>query len=87
VLTVSTMPDKLEAQLHGLDCGFVPRCIAAPYIDAGRLVVKTTERILRAPKVNYAWHTLGCGVLGKALAWWLAQLGSPASREALLHRH
>jgi DNA-binding transcriptional LysR family regulator len=87
VLTVSTMPDKLDAQLRGLGCGFVPRCIAAPYIDTGRLVVKTTERLPRAPKVNYAWRTPERGALGKALAWWLAQLGSPASREALLYRH
>jgi DNA-binding transcriptional LysR family regulator len=87
VLTVSSMPDKLAAQLRGLGCGFVPRCIAAPYIDTGRLVVKTTERIPRAPKVNYAWHTPERGALGKALSWWLAQLGSPASREALLYRH
>ena len=87
VLTVSTMPEKLDAQLRGLGCGFVPHCLAAPYIDAGRLVVKTTERVPRAPKVNYAWRKPERGELGKALSWWLAQLGSAPTREALLHRH
>jgi DNA-binding transcriptional LysR family regulator len=87
VLTVSTMPDKLDAQLRGLGCGFVPHCIAQPYIDTGRLVVKTTERIPRTPKVNYAWHTPERGTLGKALSWWLAQLAHATTREALIYRH
>jgi DNA-binding transcriptional LysR family regulator len=87
VLTVSTMPDKLEAQLRGLGCGFVPHCIAAPYIETGRLVPKTTERMPRTPKVNYAWRKPERGELGNALSWWLTQLGSASTREALLHRH
>lgn len=87
VLTVSTMPDKLEAQLRGLGCGFVPHCIARPYVETGRLVLLTTERIPRAPKVNYAWHTPARGTLGKALTWWLAQLAQPKTREALLFKH
>ncbi len=87
ILTVSTMPDKLDAQIRGLGCGFVPECIAQPYISTGRLVVKTTERLLRTPKVNYAWHTPARGPLGQALAWWLKQLGSSATRDALLNRH
>ncbi len=87
VLTVSTMPDKLDAQLRGLGCGFVPHCIAQPYIETGRLVLLATERIPRAPKVNYAWHTPERGTLGKALAWWLAQLATPKTREALLFQH
>ncbi|MFM7330255.1 MAG: LysR family transcriptional regulator [Brachymonas sp.] len=87
ILTVSTMPDKLDAQIRGLGCGFVPACIAQPYISTGRLVVKTTERIPRTPKVNYAWHTPARGQLGQALSWWLKQLSSSATRDALLNRH
>jgi DNA-binding transcriptional LysR family regulator len=87
VLTVSTMPDKLEAQLRGLGCGFVPHCVAQPYLETGRLVALNTERIPRAPKVNYAWHTPVRGSLGKALSWWLAQLALPKTREALLFKH
>lgn len=87
VLTVSTMPDKLDAQLRGLGCGFVPHCIARPYVETGRLVLLATERIPRAPKVNYAWHTPARGTLGKALSWWLTQLAQPKTREALLFKH
>ena len=87
ILTVSTMPDKLQAQIHGLGCGFVPQLIAQPHIDAGRLVVKTTQRLPRSPRVNYAWHASDRGPLGQALSWWLKQLGSAATRQALLHRY
>ena len=87
VLTVSTMPDKLDAQLRGLGCGFVPRCIAQPYVDTGRLVLIATERQPRAPRVNYAWRTPERGALGKALSWWLSQLLNTKTREALLFEH
>ena len=87
ILTVSTMPDKLDAQIRGLGCGFVPECIAQPYISTGRLVVKTTERLLRTPKVNYAWHTPARGSLGQALSWWLKQLSNATTRAALLNLH
>jgi molybdate transport repressor ModE-like protein len=87
VFTVSTMPDKLEAQLRGIGCGFVPHCIAAPYIETGRLVAKSTERMPRAPRVNYAWRKPERSALGKALSWWLDQLANAPTREALLHRH
>jgi DNA-binding transcriptional LysR family regulator len=87
ILTVSTMPDKLDAQIRGLGCGFVPECIAQPYISTGRLVVKATERMPRTPKVNYAWHTPARGPLGQALSWWLKQLSIATTRSALLHRH
>lgn len=87
VLTVSTMPDKLDAQLRGLGCGFVPRCIAQAYLETGRLVELSTERIPRSPKVNYAWHPPARGTLGKALSWWLAQLAQTKTREALLFKH
>jgi DNA-binding transcriptional LysR family regulator len=87
VLTVSTMPDKLDAQLRALGCGFVPHCIAAPYIETGRLVAKTTERMPRSPKMHYAWRKPERGEVGQALTWWLGQLGSASTREALLHRH
>jgi hypothetical protein len=37
--------------------------------------------------VNYAWHTPARGQLGQALSWWLKQLSSSATRDALLNRH
>ena len=47
VFTVDTMPAKLEAQVRGMGTGFLPTCLAQPYIDTGRLVVKRVERAER----------------------------------------
>ncbi|MDD5480018.1 LysR family transcriptional regulator [Rhodoferax sp.] len=86
VLTVATMQDKLDAQLRGLGCGSVPECMAGPYIDSGRLVVKTTQQPARSVRVNYAWRASNHGA-GRALQWWLGQLQSATTRSALLERH
>ncbi len=88
VLTVSDMQDKLDAQLRGLGCGFVPQCLAQPFITAGHLVPKRTERASRLVKVSYAWRAgARKAPVGKALAWWLQQLDSPTTRHALLYAH
>ena len=86
VLTVSDMNAKLQAQLRGLGCGNLPQCLAQPYIDTGRLVAKRTERGQRLSRVSYAWRAPAHkSAMGKALAWWLEQLGSNITRAALLH--
>lgn len=87
VFTVATMLAKLDAQLRGLGCGFVPECMARPYIETGRLVVRQMERPQRVVTVHYAWRSPPQGGPGPALAWWLSQLESPATRTALLQRH
>jgi DNA-binding transcriptional LysR family regulator len=87
VLTVTTMGDKLEAQIRGLGCGFVPEQMARPFLDAGRLVAKTTERPVRTPKISYAWRSPVRDQPGQALSWWLKALGSTATRAALLMRY
>ena len=87
VFTVATMHDKLDAQLRGLGCGSVPECMAGPFIDTGRLVVKTTQHPPRSVRVNYAWRTANTTSQGRALQWWLTQLQSPTTRTALLERH
>ncbi len=87
VLTVPDMPAKLQAQLRGLGCGFLPECLANNYVDTGRLVVKRTERPARISRVGYAWRQGSGRTRGKALAWWLAQLQSDTTRRALLHAH
>ncbi len=86
VLTVADMQSKLDAQLRGLGCGFLPQCMAQPYIDTGRLVVKRTSRSGRVAKLGYGWRAAPRQApLGKALTWWIAQLQSPTTRSALLH--
>ena len=88
VLTVPTMRAKLEAQLRGLGCGFVPEPLARPHIEAGHLVVRRTARPARVGTLHYAWRAeRGAGGLGMALRWWLERLASPTTRRALLERH
>jgi DNA-binding transcriptional LysR family regulator len=87
VFTVGSMQAKLDAQLRGLGAGGVPRCMADPYIDAGRLVVKKTERGHRQVPIHYAWRGGKTSTQGRALQWWLKQLESPTTRNALLEQH
>lgn len=84
VFTVPSMAMKLEAQLRGLGCGYLPQCLVAPYAETGRLVVKKVERPERHIQVSYAWRKSPSANRGKALQWWLEQLQRPATLEALM---
>jgi DNA-binding transcriptional LysR family regulator len=84
VFTVSSMPAKLDAQIRGLGAGFLPTCLAQPYIDTGRLVVKRAERPEQRVEVGYAWRNGGRQSDRRALQWWLNKLASPITRAALL---
>jgi DNA-binding transcriptional LysR family regulator len=86
VLTVPTMHAKLEAQLRGLGGGFVPEPMAREHVQAGRLVLKQVERSARTARMHYAWRPPKLGP-GRALQWWLGQLESQTTRDALLNRH
>lgn len=85
VLTVASMGAKLEAQLRGLGCGNLPECLARPHIEAGRLIVKRTDRLPRSSRVSYAWREENKMNQGKGLQWWLAQLSQPKTLTALLN--
>ena len=87
VFTVSGMPAKLDAEIRGLGVGFLPGCLAQPYLDSGRLVARRVERSERQIQVSYAWRKSGKPSQGRALQWWLAQLKSPVTRAALLGGH
>ncbi len=92
VLSVPDMLTKVDAQLRGLGCGFVPEPIARPHIDAGRLVVKKLQRERQGARLGYAWRTASVtqakkAPQGLALAWWLEQLSSLTTRRALIERH
>ena len=84
VLTVGSMATKLQAQLRGLGGGFLPEYLARPFIDTGRLVTKRVQRAETRGTTSYAWLDTPGAAQGKALQWWLAQLGSPKTRAALL---
>jgi molybdate transport repressor ModE-like protein len=87
VFTVPTVRAKLEAQLRGLGGGFLPEPLIRPYVQSGRLVVKTAQRPQRKIRMSYAWRRAGNASPGRALQWWLTQLESPTTRLALLERH
>ena len=88
VLTVPTMRAKLEALLRGLGCGYLPEPLARAQIEAGRLVQKDIARGPQVARLHYAWRAeRGALGLGRALQWWLQQLDSPTTRQALLERH
>lgn len=85
VFTVPTMQSKLDAQLRGLGCGYLPLYLAQPFIDAGQLVVKAVQqRAQRVARTNYAWRSQPKEAQGLALAWWLDTLEHPRTRRALL---
>jgi DNA-binding transcriptional LysR family regulator len=86
VFTVSSMQDKIAAQVRGLGAGFLPEPWIRQHVATGRLVVKKVARPVRRPTVRYAWLA-DKAQQGRALQWWLAQLQSPATRTALLENH
>ncbi|TSE27759.1 LysR family transcriptional regulator [Tepidimonas aquatica] len=88
VLTVPTLEWKLQAQLRGLGCGWLPQPMVQPYVDSGRLVACATTLPPRQARTGYAWR-LGAAnphpaPPGRALAWWLQQLADERTRAALL---
>jgi DNA-binding transcriptional LysR family regulator len=84
VFTVATMANKVDAQVRGLGAGFLPVCLARPYIDTGRLVAKRVERTEHRVQSSYAWRKSGKAGNGRALQWWIDQLQAPVTRSALL---
>lgn len=86
VLTVPSLAAKIEAQIRGLGCGYLPEPLARRHLQAGRLVARAVDIPRRAVDLHYAWRRQSAHV-GKALAWWLERLQGPATREALLTQH
>ena len=87
IFTVDTIQAKIAAQVRGLGCGFIPESLALPYLQAGLLVAKPVTRSTRQVRMRYAWKKPSNSGLGKALQWWLTQLQSPVTQQALLHQH
>jgi DNA-binding transcriptional LysR family regulator len=87
VFTVTDMRTKVEAHLRGLGIGFLPASIAQPFIDSGRLLAKRVERAEHELAFCYAWRNAEKSAQGRALQWWLGQVGSPVTRAALLRGH
>lgn len=81
VLVVPTMRDKVDAQVRGLGCGWLPAPLAQPHIAAGALVPKETIEVRETGIFQAAWRTSN---RGKALQWWVKKLEDPRLAEALI---
>lgn len=80
-LVVPTMADKVQAQIRGLGCGWLPVPLAQPYLDSGVLIAKETTEDRRAGAFQVAWRN---NMRGKALQWWVDKLEDPRLAQALL---
>ncbi len=87
VLTMPSLAAKVEAQRRGLGCGFLPDPLARRHAQAGHLVIKQTSMPRRQATLRYGWRAGTPGSEGLALQWWLRQLRSEATRQALLEDH
>ena len=87
VFTVGSMRAKLQAQLRGLGCGFLPEPMARPYLAAGLLVSRQLARPIGSIRLHYVWNRTPATQGGRALQWWLAQLQHPTTRAALLNHY
>jgi DNA-binding transcriptional LysR family regulator len=85
VLTLPSLSAKLQAQLRGLGCGWLPEPMVREPLARGQLVTKATYDTRRIT-LHYAWRTTGTPP-AKALSWWLQQLKSEPTRRALLEQH
>ncbi|MFQ1061806.1 LysR family transcriptional regulator [Bordetella trematum] len=81
-IVMPNMRAKLQAQIQGLGCGFLPLTLAATAIARGQLVLCEVEDVITpTEQVLYAWRA---GQPGRALQWWLQRLQSPRLCESLL---
>ena len=82
LIVMPTMQAKIEAQIRGVGCGYLPLSLAAPYISQGQLVQCVTDDVVpMTEQLVYAWREQAPG---QALRWWLEKLRSPRLCESLL---
>ncbi|VXC62258.1 LysR substrate-binding domain-containing protein [Serratia oryzae] len=70
-LTVFSFEAKLQAQLAGLGCGYLPRYLAEPYLNTGQLVAKNVEAERYSDTAYFGWRESATGL---AAAWWRERL-------------
>jgi DNA-binding transcriptional LysR family regulator len=84
------MAEKVEAIARGIGCGYVAEPWARQALADGRLVTRRPQRTPQQGPLSYAWRCpMGPRGTrkppgGLALQWWLAQLASAKTRQALL---
>jgi DNA-binding transcriptional LysR family regulator len=70
-LTVFDFQSKLQIQLAGLACGYLPDYLAAPYLASGKLVVKQVENKSNFNTAYLGWNESANGL---AALWWREKL-------------
>lgn len=83
VLTVPSMAFKIDAQLRGMGCGYLPKPLICDALASGQLIEKSRIPARRPAMLSYAWR-IGGRETGPALRWWLGRLESQRTRCALL---
>lgn len=71
VLTVPDLHAKVQAQIDGLGCGWLPAHLAKPWIQSGHLITKKVQESDRKSELCIAWAK---GHQGQALTWWTEEL-------------
>ena len=79
-LRVPSMAAKASAQVAGLGVGHLPHWLADPEIAAGRLMRKELAELRQPMPCHIAWRSRN---IGKALAWFLAELEKTEQIQAL----
>jgi molybdate transport repressor ModE-like protein len=81
VLTVPSLADKIDAQVAGLGCGYLPQGLISAHLSAGLLVQKRTADRIESGTLEYSWNS---DAHGHAMHWFLERLEDPQVRAALL---
>ncbi|WP_024558927.1 LysR substrate-binding domain-containing protein [Franconibacter pulveris 1160] len=79
-VTVFDFKAKLELQLRGIGCGWLPRYLAQQYLDSGALVEKEVASHVPYEPVWIGWNEQTAGL---ACAWWREQILSNSEITAL----
>jgi DNA-binding transcriptional LysR family regulator len=72
--TVASIDAKLQFLVAGLGVGYLPVCVARPYVNKGLLVRKELDTLPRPQNFYIAWHAEDPG---EGLRWWIRQLDQP----------
>jgi DNA-binding transcriptional LysR family regulator len=82
-ITVFDFKTKLELQISGLGCGYLPRYLAQRFIDNGALVEKQVAAHVPFDAVWIGWNEQTAGL---ASAWWREAVLANSAIAAVYHR-
>lgn len=71
VFTVPDMQAKLDAHIHGLGVGYLPKMLAMRHAEVGHLVIREVAELKPSAPFYLAWRTQRPG---KALHWFIEKM-------------